>query len=26
AAIVGSVILLALYRMVTGGRRSHRHA
>ncbi|MET9934434.1 MULTISPECIES: GlsB/YeaQ/YmgE family stress response membrane protein [unclassified Streptomyces] len=26
AAIVGSVILLALYRMVTGNRHSHRHA
>ncbi|MEV6578596.1 GlsB/YeaQ/YmgE family stress response membrane protein [Streptomyces sp. NPDC051582] len=26
AAIVGSVILLAVYRLVTGGRRSHRHA
>ncbi|TXS22874.1 GlsB/YeaQ/YmgE family stress response membrane protein [Streptomyces sp. ms191] len=26
AAIVGSVILLALYRLVTGSRRSHRHA
>ncbi|GAA3309472.1 GlsB/YeaQ/YmgE family stress response membrane protein [Streptomyces cinereospinus] len=26
AAIVGSLILLVLYRAVTGGRRSHRHA
>ncbi|MFI8293675.1 GlsB/YeaQ/YmgE family stress response membrane protein [Streptomyces sp. NPDC085614] len=26
AAIVGSVILLALYRLVTGSRRSQRHA
>ncbi|MBG0850619.1 GlsB/YeaQ/YmgE family stress response membrane protein [Streptomyces spinoverrucosus] len=26
AAIVGSLILLLLYRAVTGGRRSHRHA
>ncbi|MBZ9593857.1 MULTISPECIES: GlsB/YeaQ/YmgE family stress response membrane protein [Streptomyces] len=26
AAIVGSVILLALYRLVIGNRRSHRHA
>ncbi|MFC8172282.1 GlsB/YeaQ/YmgE family stress response membrane protein [Streptomyces sp. NPDC057242] len=26
AAIVGSVILLALYRLVTGNRHSHRHA
>lgn len=26
AAIVGSVILLALYRLVTRNRRSHRHA
>ncbi|MDT9682908.1 GlsB/YeaQ/YmgE family stress response membrane protein [Streptomyces sp. TRM76323] len=26
AAIVGSVILLALYRLVTGADRSHRHA
>ncbi|MBT2470630.1 GlsB/YeaQ/YmgE family stress response membrane protein [Streptomyces sp. ISL-66] len=26
AAIIGSVILLAVYRLVTGGRRSHRHA
>ncbi|MEW1648656.1 GlsB/YeaQ/YmgE family stress response membrane protein [Streptomyces sp. NPDC091219] len=26
AAIVGSLILLILYRMVTGNRRSHRHA
>ncbi|MEV7541161.1 GlsB/YeaQ/YmgE family stress response membrane protein [Streptomyces sp. NPDC089915] len=26
AAIVGSVILLALYRLLTGNRRSHRHA
>ncbi|MGW3324752.1 GlsB/YeaQ/YmgE family stress response membrane protein [Streptomyces virginiae] len=26
AAIVGSVILLALYRLAIGGRRSHRHA
>ncbi|MFJ8148787.1 GlsB/YeaQ/YmgE family stress response membrane protein [Streptomyces sp. NPDC096094] len=26
AAIVGSVILLALYRLVVGNRRSHRHA
>jgi uncharacterized membrane protein YeaQ/YmgE (transglycosylase-associated protein family) len=26
AAIVGSLILLVLYRMVTGNRRSHRHA
>ncbi|MFG2867315.1 GlsB/YeaQ/YmgE family stress response membrane protein [Streptomyces sp. NPDC048338] len=26
AAIVGSVILLALYRLVTHNRRSHRHA
>ncbi|MEU2393718.1 GlsB/YeaQ/YmgE family stress response membrane protein [Streptomyces sp. NPDC007369] len=25
AAIVGSVILLALYRAVTGSRHSHRH-
>ena len=26
AAIAGSVILLALYRLITGNRRSHRHA
>ncbi|MCY0953159.1 GlsB/YeaQ/YmgE family stress response membrane protein [Streptomyces sp. H27-S2] len=26
AAIIGSVILLVVYRLVTGGRRSHRHA
>ncbi|KUN94410.1 hypothetical protein AQJ84_27450 [Streptomyces resistomycificus] len=26
AAIAGSVILLALYRLVTGNRHSHRHA
>jgi uncharacterized membrane protein YeaQ/YmgE (transglycosylase-associated protein family) len=26
AAIVGSLILLVLYRLVTGNRRSHRHA
>ncbi|MFE4257255.1 GlsB/YeaQ/YmgE family stress response membrane protein [Streptomyces sp. NPDC056883] len=26
AAVAGSVILLALYRLVTGGRHSHRHA
>ncbi|MER8224294.1 GlsB/YeaQ/YmgE family stress response membrane protein [Streptomyces sp. NPDC094143] len=26
AAIVGSMILLALYRLVTGNRRTHRHA
>ncbi|MGW0857811.1 GlsB/YeaQ/YmgE family stress response membrane protein [Streptomyces sp. NPDC002690] len=26
AAIAGSVILLALYRVLTGGRHSHRHA
>lgn len=26
AAIVGSLILLALYRLITGNRRSHRHA
>lgn len=26
AAIVGSMILLLLYRVFTGGRRSHRHA
>ncbi|MFJ6755401.1 MULTISPECIES: GlsB/YeaQ/YmgE family stress response membrane protein [unclassified Streptomyces] len=26
AAIIGSVILLALYRLAIGGRRSHRHA
>ncbi|GHD87612.1 GlsB/YeaQ/YmgE family stress response membrane protein [Streptomyces naganishii] len=26
AAIVGSLILLVLYRAVTGGRSSHRHA
>ncbi|WP_328721038.1 GlsB/YeaQ/YmgE family stress response membrane protein [Streptomyces sp. NBC_00247] len=26
AAIVGSVILLAVYRVFTGGRHSHRHA
>ncbi|MET8080304.1 GlsB/YeaQ/YmgE family stress response membrane protein [Streptomyces canus] len=26
AAIVGSLILLVLYRVVTGNRRSHRHA
>ncbi|MGW0366738.1 GlsB/YeaQ/YmgE family stress response membrane protein [Streptomyces sp. NPDC002990] len=26
AAIAGSVILLAVYRLVTGNRRSHRHA
>ncbi|NXY94050.1 GlsB/YeaQ/YmgE family stress response membrane protein [Streptomyces sp. BR123] len=25
AAIIGSVILLALYRAVTGNRQSHRH-
>jgi len=26
AAIVGSLILLVLYRVLTGNRRSHRHA
>ncbi|MFE7775196.1 GlsB/YeaQ/YmgE family stress response membrane protein [Streptomyces sp. NPDC057445] len=26
AAIAGSLILLALYRLFTGNRRSHRHA
>ncbi|MFH8975006.1 GlsB/YeaQ/YmgE family stress response membrane protein [Streptomyces sp. NPDC017890] len=26
AAIAGSVLLLALYRLVVGNRRSHRHA
>jgi uncharacterized membrane protein YeaQ/YmgE (transglycosylase-associated protein family) len=26
AAIVGSLILLVLYRMVSGNRRTHRHA
>ncbi|MFF1411292.1 GlsB/YeaQ/YmgE family stress response membrane protein [Streptomyces sp. NPDC058289] len=26
AAVVGSVILLALYRVVAGGRHAHRHA
>ncbi len=26
AAIVGSVILLMLYRLITGNRHSHRHA
>jgi uncharacterized membrane protein YeaQ/YmgE (transglycosylase-associated protein family) len=26
AAIVGSLILLLVYRLVTGNRRSHRHA
>ncbi|MET7690372.1 GlsB/YeaQ/YmgE family stress response membrane protein [Streptomyces sp. NPDC005483] len=26
AAIIGSLILLVLYRVVTGNRRSHRHA
>ncbi|MFE9621372.1 GlsB/YeaQ/YmgE family stress response membrane protein [Streptomyces sp. NPDC006527] len=26
AAIVGSLILLVLYRAVTGNRRTHRHA
>ncbi|MFB6894386.1 GlsB/YeaQ/YmgE family stress response membrane protein [Kitasatospora sp. NPDC056327] len=26
AAIAGSVILLALYRLVTGGKRHHGHA
>lgn len=26
AAVVGSVILLALYRVVVGSRHSHRHA
>ncbi|MFF7858084.1 GlsB/YeaQ/YmgE family stress response membrane protein [Streptomyces sp. NPDC007904] len=26
AAIVGSVILLFLYRLITGNRHSHRHA
>jgi uncharacterized membrane protein YeaQ/YmgE (transglycosylase-associated protein family) len=26
AAIVGSLILLILYRVLTGNRRSHRHA
>lgn len=26
AAIVGSLILLVLYRLVSGDRRSHRHA
>ncbi|MFD7699979.1 GlsB/YeaQ/YmgE family stress response membrane protein [Streptomyces caelestis] len=26
AAIVGSVILLLLYRLITGNRHSHRHA
>ena len=26
AAIVGSLILLVVYRLVTGNRRSHRHA
>lgn len=26
AAIVGSLILLVLYRLISGSRRSHRHA
>ncbi|MFF4274262.1 GlsB/YeaQ/YmgE family stress response membrane protein [Streptomyces sp. NPDC001536] len=26
AAIAGSLILLLLYRLITGNRRSHRHA
>jgi uncharacterized membrane protein YeaQ/YmgE (transglycosylase-associated protein family) len=26
AAIVGSLILLVLYRVITGNRRTHRHA
>ncbi|KUH40004.1 MULTISPECIES: GlsB/YeaQ/YmgE family stress response membrane protein [Streptomyces] len=26
AAVVGSVILLAVYRMLTGARSTHRHA
>ncbi|MFE9773596.1 GlsB/YeaQ/YmgE family stress response membrane protein [Streptomyces sp. NPDC005931] len=26
AAIIGSVILLLLYRLITGNRHSHRHA
>ncbi|MGW7029217.1 GlsB/YeaQ/YmgE family stress response membrane protein [Streptomyces xanthophaeus] len=26
AAVIGSVILLALYRLAIGGQRSHRHA
>ncbi|MEU6810036.1 GlsB/YeaQ/YmgE family stress response membrane protein [Streptomyces sp. NPDC046831] len=26
AAIIGSLILLVIYRLVTGDRRSHRHA
>ncbi|MFJ5774404.1 GlsB/YeaQ/YmgE family stress response membrane protein [Streptomyces sp. NPDC093094] len=26
AAIAGSLVLLALHRLVTGGRHSHRHA
>jgi hypothetical protein len=26
AAIAGSVILLALYSLITGNRHSHRHA
>lgn len=26
AAIIGSLILLVLYRVITGNRRSHRHA
>ncbi|MFD3808707.1 GlsB/YeaQ/YmgE family stress response membrane protein [Streptomyces sp. NPDC058611] len=26
AAIIGSVILLVVYRLVTGNRRTHRHA
>ncbi|MFJ2938184.1 GlsB/YeaQ/YmgE family stress response membrane protein [Streptomyces sp. NPDC087219] len=26
AAIIGSVILLVVYRLITGNKRSHRHA
>ncbi|MFC9819653.1 GlsB/YeaQ/YmgE family stress response membrane protein [Streptomyces erythrochromogenes] len=26
AAIIGSVILLVIYRLITGNRRHHRHA
>ncbi|MEU9419586.1 MULTISPECIES: GlsB/YeaQ/YmgE family stress response membrane protein [unclassified Streptomyces] len=26
AAIIGSVILLVIYRLVTGNKRNHRHA
>ncbi|MFD6181784.1 GlsB/YeaQ/YmgE family stress response membrane protein [Streptomyces goshikiensis] len=26
AAIIGSVILLVIYRLVTGSKRNHRHA